>query len=89
MNRKITNKINWILDNLVPPLFRDMRWFMFCLMFLLFGRKTKYFLDFKESLKFNDEQKILENYQLLRDAIVYNFDNDYLIVEEMSKEIGD
>ena len=40
MNRNITSRINWILDNLVPPALRDTKWFMYILMYPLFKKKT-------------------------------------------------
>lgn len=47
MNRNITNTINWMLDNFIPPLIRDSRLFMYPLMWLLLRDKTKDFMDFK------------------------------------------
>ncbi|MCB4799702.1 class I SAM-dependent methyltransferase [Neotamlana laminarinivorans] len=49
LSRDFTNKINWILDNLLPPFVRDSRFIMSPLFLLLFGKKGKLFLNFKEN----------------------------------------
>jgi SAM-dependent methyltransferase len=45
--RSVTRRINWILDNLVPPILRDSRWFMMPLFWLVFGKKAGEFARFK------------------------------------------
>ena len=68
MNRNITSKINWILDNLIPPILRDSRWFMYMLMYPLFKKKTDYFLTFKDNLNLSDENELVQYYKLLDDV---------------------
>ena len=48
MNRRYTNKINWILDNLLPPFIRDNKLFMKILFLPVLGRKSNQFMSFKE-----------------------------------------
>ncbi|MDE1223767.1 class I SAM-dependent methyltransferase [Vibrio aestuarianus] len=48
MNRKITNKINWFLDNIIPPLLRDNKFFMFPFLWIIFRDKTKHIMEFKK-----------------------------------------
>ena len=68
MNRKITSSINWILDNILPPLLRDSKPFMYILMFPLFKNKTNYFLTFKDDPDISNEEHLLKYYELLDDA---------------------
>lgn len=57
LSRDFTNKINWVLDNLFPPFVRDSRVIMSPLFVLLFGKKGKLFLNFKENAwKFSSQE---------------------------------
>lgn len=67
LERNITNKINWILDNLVPPILRDNRTFMSIWFGILLGKKAKHFLDFKEKAPFLSEDAFEEYYRYLSD----------------------
>lgn len=68
MNRKITSSINWILDNLVPPILRDSKYFMHILMYPLFKNKTNTFLTFKDDLDISNEKNLIKYYELLDDV---------------------
>ena len=50
--RNITNKINWIFDNLIPPILRDTKIFMRLWFWILFREKAKFFFEFKEKAPF-------------------------------------
>ena len=57
LSRNITNKVNWVLDYVLPPFARDSRLIMYPLFAILFGKKAKLFLDFKDQAwKFNARQ---------------------------------
>ena len=47
LSRKVTNKARWAIDNLLPPIVSDARWFNRILAHLTFGR-LPFDLDFKE-----------------------------------------
>lgn len=68
MKREFTNKINWILDNLIPPIIRDNRFFMSMFFFPLFGSKAKYFFDFKENIVTMDYKELESYYKLLSNS---------------------
>jgi SAM-dependent methyltransferase len=51
-SRHITNKINWVLDQLLPPLFRDNRILMQVLIRFVFKKKAPLVLEFKEKAPF-------------------------------------
>lgn len=48
LSRNVTLIIHFILDELLPPLFRDSRWVMYLPFRILFKEKTKLFMTFKE-----------------------------------------
>jgi ubiquinone/menaquinone biosynthesis C-methylase UbiE len=48
LSRDLTTKIAFILDELIPPVMRDSKWFMWIPFKLLFGKKAAEFFRFKE-----------------------------------------
>lgn len=53
MNRTITNAIRFILDECIPPIIRDSRWFMYPFFYIWYkGKNVKLYMDFK-SLVYN------------------------------------
>lgn len=64
-NRNITNKINWVLDNLIPPLFRDSKFFMTPLMRLGLGKSYKDIMEFKDKFIFLSKEDIEKYYEKL------------------------
>lgn len=68
LSRDFTNFFNWILDNLVPPIIRDTKFIMYPLFWLLFGKKAKVFMSFKENVNTYDDSQINETYQILSDV---------------------
>ena len=67
-DRRITNKLNWVLDNLVPPFIRDSKIFMGIWFRLLFGDKSKYFMEFKEKVPYLSQEEYENYYHLLSDV---------------------
>lgn len=49
LRRSITNKIRWVVDNILPPIISDSRWFNLILARIMFGRRP-FDLDFKEKV---------------------------------------
>ena len=50
VSRNITLGIHFILDQLVPPIIRDSRWFMAVIMRLSLGKSSKWLMNFKSKL---------------------------------------
>jgi len=75
LNRNITITVNFILDHLLPPLLRDSRWFMVPVFRLLFGKKAKYYLAFKDQLPTLSDSQINDYYEILADTFI-NRDTD-------------
>ena len=56
--RVVTNRIRWVIDNLLPPIVSDARWFNRILARAMFGNRP-FDLDFKEkALSMTDEQLV-------------------------------
>jgi ubiquinone/menaquinone biosynthesis C-methylase UbiE len=68
LSRNFTNKFNWILDNLIPPFVRNSRLIMTPLFRLLFGKKAKLFMDFKENAWQFDTEQMTNYYKELADV---------------------
>jgi ubiquinone/menaquinone biosynthesis C-methylase UbiE len=62
--------IHFVLDQLLPPIIRDSRWFLSAVFYLLFGSKAKYFLEFKDKVPYLTDEEIDEYYELLEDKFV-------------------
>lgn len=67
LSRDFTKYLNWMFDNLIPPVLRDAKWFMRPAIYPLFGKKTKYFMEFKHKSGFMTHQEYTEYYRLLAD----------------------
>jgi ubiquinone/menaquinone biosynthesis C-methylase UbiE len=48
LSRNVTTKIAFVLDELIPPILRDSKWFMWIPFKILFGNKANDFFRFKE-----------------------------------------
>lgn len=48
LSRRVTTKIAFVLDELIPPLIRDARWFMWLPFRAMFGAKSGKFFGFKD-----------------------------------------
>jgi len=73
--RNLTIKINYVLDNLLPPIIRDSRYFVYIPFKLLFKDKAEIFLNFKNSASYMSEKRYVRFYEEL---------DPYLIQRETS-----
>ncbi|WP_395062784.1 class I SAM-dependent methyltransferase [Flavobacterium sp.] len=66
MNRTITNSIRYIIDEFVPPILRDSKWFMYLFFFIFFkGKKIKLYMEFKQLVYLMNDQEYAEAYRQL------------------------
>jgi ubiquinone/menaquinone biosynthesis C-methylase UbiE len=65
LKREYTSKAGWFLDNVLPPVVRDSRVFMWPLFRLLFGRRMDEFMSFKERAWRMTEEEYVGTYDLL------------------------
>ncbi len=57
MNRKLTNTIRFFMDELIPPLIRDSKWFMYPFFYFAYrGRKISEVMKFKSNVYSFSEQ---------------------------------
>ena len=72
LSRNVTTKIAFVLDELIPPILRDSKWFMWIPFKILFGEHADSFFKFKESVfdmsfeEFKDTYELLESAHILR-----------------------
>lgn len=76
VEKKLERIVKFILDDCVPPVLRDQRAFMSPLFRLIFGRKAKHFVAFRENiLKINHEQ-ILTMYKEAQEVAIHQHGSD-------------
>jgi ubiquinone/menaquinone biosynthesis C-methylase UbiE len=52
MNRTITNAIRFVMDECIPPIIRDSRWFMYPFFYYWFkGKNVRLYMDFKDRVR--------------------------------------
>lgn len=70
MKREITNKIRFVLDELVPPILRDSRWFMWPFFVLAYGRiSVGEFMEFKSRAYFMSDKEYADFYAGLGNSV--------------------
>lgn len=62
--------INYILDNLFPPVIRDNKVLMAIMLRLAVGKKYRYYMQFKDRLPMITEEEINKYYTLLSDTFI-------------------
>jgi SAM-dependent methyltransferase len=70
--RHVTTKINYLLDQWVPPILRDASWFMPTLIKILFGAQANHLLTFKERGAHLSTEAFLKTYQEV-DPVLYGY----------------
>lgn len=68
LSRRVTTKIAFVLDQLVPPIIRDARWFMWAPFRLLFGRQSEAFFTFKDKAFDMSFEAFKETYEATESA---------------------
>lgn len=70
MNRNFTNKINYFLDNWIPPILRDNDFFARMILRIGIGKKYSYYMKFKKELPLLEEVDINKYYVKLADTFI-------------------
>lgn len=70
LSRNITTKIHYILDNFVPPVIRDSKFFMYIPFRIMFGKKMWIFLNFKEKAKDMSKEDFKSTNMSILDVLV-------------------
>ncbi len=66
MNRTITNAIRYVMDEWLPPVLRDARWFMYPFFYIWYkGKNVKFYMDFKDIAYSMTEEEFSEAYRNL------------------------
>lgn len=70
MKRELTTRIRYVLDELVPPVIRDSRWFMWPFFVLAYGTfSVRHFMDFKSRAYFMTDEEYRDFYASLGHSI--------------------
>lgn len=70
MKREVTTKIRFVLDELVPPIIRDSRWFMWPFFVLAYGTlSVRHFMDFKSRAYSMSDEEYRNFYSSLGNSI--------------------
>jgi len=67
LDRNITLLAHFVLDNILPPILRDRKYFMYPIMRLAYGHETKLLLEFKEKFPFMNDTELEEYYSRIAD----------------------
>lgn len=90
MKRNTTNKINYILDNWLPPILRDNKIFMSILLRLAVGKKYRYYIEFKERVSAMEEADVNRYYTILADTFMKRDtdlnDESIMYIKKITKE---
>lgn len=91
MNRNFTNKINYIMDNWLPPVLRDCKLFMWFMLRIGIGKKYSYYMEFKKRLPVLEEADINQYYIKLADTFIKRETdlNKVCIERILSEEMGE
>lgn len=68
IRRSTARKIHFVLDECIPPVIRDTRWFMWIPFKVLFGAKARYFFSFKDRAVEASSQEVHEVYVATADV---------------------
>jgi len=68
LNREQANIIRFVLDELLPPIIRENKYFMYPLLYIWFkGKNVKRFMEFKEKFHRLTEEEYAEYYRIYHD----------------------
>lgn len=88
LSRNLTIVISFILDNLIPAILRDQKWFMWFPFKIMFKDKADVFFNFKEDVIKMTDQQLAGVYQFTSDVhIPRETDLNKGCIEKIKKEI--
>lgn len=70
MSRNRSLKIHFLLDNCLPPIIRDAKWFMIPPFRALFGEKSEVFFGFKQRAMAMTEQEFVDVYEQVQSVLI-------------------
>lgn len=88
LNKNITNKLNFIVDELFPPILRDSKFFMSIVFKIFFGKKSDMFINFKEkAFSLSDKEFLEMDYSFLKSSFQRETDLTNGCLAEILKNI--
>ncbi len=88
ISRELTNGVRFLMDECVPPIIRDSRWFMYLPFKLLFGKKANLYFEFKGRAPGMSEDEYREFYANISDTYVHgDTDLSRITIEKILKGV--
>lgn len=69
LSREVGNSIRFILDNLIPPIIRDSKWFIYLPFKLFYGKNADIFFNFKKNAPFMSKKEFSDIYKRILPAL--------------------
>jgi ubiquinone/menaquinone biosynthesis C-methylase UbiE len=89
LSRDITIKIKYLIDEFVPPVIRDTKWFIAIPFVMLFKKKAWIFYQFKKDALSMDEEEFTERYKQIADvSLQRETDLNKGCIKEINKNIS-
>ncbi len=70
LDRNISVKMNYFIDNFIPPFLRDSKWFMYLPLKFVFGKKSETFINFKERAYLLSDDEFVRTYEYVSDVLI-------------------
>jgi ubiquinone/menaquinone biosynthesis C-methylase UbiE len=70
LGRDLTTKLHFIFDNFLPPFVRDSKVFMYAIFWLLFKKKSKIFIDFRDKKFPISDDEFRRLYEEVQDVLI-------------------
>ncbi len=89
LTRNTATKIHFILDQIIPPILRDSKFFMYLPFRIIYGNKAKIFFNFKDRAPFMTEEEFSRVYEDIDKVLIereIELNND--CIEEILKNTG-
>jgi ubiquinone/menaquinone biosynthesis C-methylase UbiE len=84
LSRPAALRIHFVLDQLLPPVLRDSRWFMSLPFRIAYGKQAGVFMDFKEKASSMTDEEFVRTYRTVGPV---QMDRDIHVTPECQKEV--
>lgn len=88
MDRSVTAKINWVLDNLIPPILRENRYFYGLILYFAVGVSAKKYMSFRERAWYMTDHDVSNFYSSVGSRINRNTDCSRKTLSRIEQILG-
>lgn len=68
LNKNVTAKINWCLENVMPPFMHEWKGLMYLIIYFAYGKNAKLVMEFRDKYPFMTQDEISHYYKIIVDA---------------------